>query len=57
MQTNLLKGRGEHGNILLIGPMNCEKIFMLKLLKTLFGDCLFENPSNDWTEKPTAILL
>ena len=29
------------------GPTNCAKTFMVKPLKSLFGDKLFENPSCD----------
>jgi len=43
----LTKGRGKHRNIILIGPANCAKTFMLKPLKTIFGESVFENPAHD----------
>ena len=48
--------------MMLIGRSNCGKTFMLKPLKCLFGEQVFENPSNDkfaWVgaESADVILL
>ena len=40
-------GRGKHRNILLVGPANSAKTFMLKPLKNIFKNYLFKNPAND----------
>ena len=60
----LTLGRGKFRNILLVGPTNCAKSFLLKTLKAIFNkaDKLFENPSNDkfaWVgaDKASIILL
>ena len=58
----LERGRGKFRNMMLIGRSNCGKTFMLKLLKCLFGERVFENPSNDkfaWVgaESADVILL
>jgi len=42
----LQKGRGKHRNIFISGPANCAKTFMLKPLRTIFNDKVFENPTN-----------
>ena len=45
---NLLKkGRGKHRNVLLIGPYDCAKTFLLKPLQVIFKGEIFENPSKD----------
>ena len=41
----LIKGRGKFRNILIIGPANCAKTFILKPLEKIFH--VFSNPSND----------
>lgn len=41
----LRKGRGKFRNLMLIGPTNCGKTFLLSPLQTLFS--AFSNPSND----------
>jgi len=41
----LLLGRGKFRNLMLIGPTNCAKTFLLKPLTKIFS--CFENPSND----------
>ena len=41
----LIKGRGKWRNVMIIGPTNCAKTFILKPLKLIFKS--FENPSND----------
>ena len=38
----LTKGRGKHRNLMIVGPANCGKTFILKLLTVLFKT--FENP-------------
>jgi len=43
----LTNGRAKNRNIILVGPANCAKTFMLKPLKTIFGDSVFENPAHD----------
>lgn len=40
-------GRGKFRNIMLTGRSNCAKTFMLKPLKEIFKDKVFENPSRD----------
>ena len=41
---NLLeKGRGKYRNLLIVGPANCGKTFMLKPLKEIFNT--FQNPA------------
>ena len=62
IRTTLIKGRRKYNNILLIGPTNCGKTFLLKPLKQVYKERLFENPSNDkfgWvgSDKATVILL
>lgn len=48
MRDLLLNGRAKHRNILIIGPANCAKTFMLKPLKEIFKhEKLFENPACD----------
>ena len=60
LRQTLLKGRGKKLNILIAGPANCGKTFMLSPLKDLF-QC-FCNPANDkyaWVgaEKSEIIFL
>jgi len=55
-------GRGKFRNIMIVGRSNCAKTFILKPLECLFGDRVFDNPSNDkyaWVgaEKADVILL
>jgi len=54
--------RGKYRNVLLVGSTNCAKTFLLKPLKQLYGEELFENPANDkfaWVgaDKARVILL
>ena len=42
----LAQGRGKLRNIMIYGQTNCAKTFMLKPLKCIFGDRLFDNPTN-----------
>ena len=47
---------------MIYGQTNCAKMFMLKRLKRIFGDRLFDNPANDkyaWVgaDKAEVILL
>ena len=39
------KGRGKFRNIIIIGPANCAKLFMLKPLQGIYK--VFSNPAND----------
>ena len=41
----LLKGRGKFRNIMIVGPANCAKTFMLQPLQLIFET--FSNPAND----------
>ena len=41
----LSKGRGKQRNVLIVGPPNCGKTFLLPLLEILYDT--FCNPSND----------
>ena len=43
----LVKGRGKFRNIMIYGPSNCAKTSMLRPLKSIFQDRLFDNPAND----------
>ena len=40
----LLKGRGKHRNLMIVGPANCGKTFMLNPLCSIFN--CFENPAS-----------
>jgi len=56
----LTKGRGKHRNLLIIGPANSGKTFLLKPLELIFN--CFVNPANDkyaWVgaEKSELILM
>ena len=58
----LIHGRGKNRNLIITGPANCAKTFMLKPLKLIFSDSIFENPANDkytWvgSEKAKVLLL
>ena len=58
----LIHGRGKNRNFIITGPDKCAKTFMLKLLKLIFSDSIFENPVNDkyaWvgSEKVKVLLL
>lgn len=62
MRDALIHGRGKFRNIILVGPANCAKTFMLKPLKPIFREKLFENPANDkfgWVgaDKASVIIL
>ena len=43
----LVNGRGKFRNLMIYGPSNCAKTFMLRPLKIIFQDRLFDNPAND----------
>ena len=46
--ANAMKcGRRKFTNIFITGRSNCAKTFLLKPLKAIFGNHLFENPTND----------
>ena len=47
MKSAMERGRKKFNNVMLIGKSNCAKTFLLKPLKDIFGDKLFENPSNN----------
>ena len=56
------KGRGKHRNIIITGPANCGKTFILKPLQIIFKNQIFQNPANDkygWlgADKAKVILL
>lgn len=58
----LTLGRGKFRNLMIYGRSNCAKTFILKPLKNIFGEKLFDNPANDkyaWVgaEKAQVILL
>jgi hypothetical protein len=60
MRDLLINGRGKFRNILIIGPANCAKTFLLLPLKSIFNT--FSNPANDkyaWlgAEKAELIFL
>ena len=55
-------GRSKNRNLIITGPANGAKTFMLKSLKLIFSDCIFENPANytyAWlgSEKSKVFLL
>ena len=41
----LIHGKGKNRNLIITGPANCAKTFMLKPLKLIFS--IFENTPND----------
>lgn len=60
--TLLEEGRGKHKNILLVGPRDCAKTFLLKPLQEIFKGEIFQNPAKDkygWigADKARVILL
>lgn len=62
IRENLIHSRGKFRNVILVGPSNGGKTFLLKPLKVIFNDRIFENPSNDkfgWVgaDKASVILL
>ena len=63
LRDSLEHGRGKFRNVILVGPANCGKTFMLKPLKCIFKESeIFENPSNDkfgWVgaEKASVLIL
>ena len=51
----LINGRGKFRNLMIIGPANCAKTFMLKPLELIYD--VFSNPANDkydWVGADTA---
>ncbi|CAB4037610.1 Hypothetical predicted protein, partial [Paramuricea clavata] len=57
-----LEGPGKFRNLMIYGQTNCAKTFILKPLKYIFDDRLFDNPANDkygWigADKAEVILL
>ena len=62
LRTALREGRGKFKNVMLVGRTNCAKTFILKPLKEIFKNKVFENPTNDkfgWVgaDKAEVILL
>ena len=60
IRDSIIKGRGKFRNIMIIGPANCGKTFLLKPLDTIYR--VFSNPANDkygWVgaDKGEVILL
>ena len=58
----LAQGRGKFRNVMIYGQTNCAKTFMLKPMKCIFDNRLFDNPANDkyaWVgaDKAEVILL
>lgn len=54
----MLKGRGKHRNIMIIGPANCGKTFLLQPLSTIFR--VFANPAENkyaWLEAVDAEII
>ena len=43
----MIHDRGKSRNLILNGPVNRAKNFLLKPLKSTFCDSIFENPVND----------
>ena len=42
----LIHGRCKNRNLIITGPVSCAKKFMLKPLKIVFSDSIFENSAN-----------
>jgi len=60
LRSLLIHGRGKHRNMIIVGPANCGKTFLLKPILKIFKT--FANPANDkyaWVgaEKAEAIFL
>ena len=58
MRELLTKGRGKFRNIMIVGPANCAKTFLLAPLQNIFRT--FSNPANDkyaWLGAETAELI
>ena len=58
MRDLLINGRGNFRNIMIIGPANCGKTFMLKSLELIYD--VFSNPANDkytWVGADTAEII
>ena len=45
VRTLLSKGRGKRRNVIIVGPANCGKTFLLRPLEIIFKT--FSNPAND----------
>ncbi len=54
MRELLEKGRGKHHNIMIVGPANCGKTFILNPLNDLFET--FTNPANTVPAMPGLVL-
>ena len=58
MRELLVKACGKYRNIMIVGPANCGKTFLLRPLQTLFDT--FSNPFNDkyaWLGAETAEMI
>ena len=58
MRDLLVKGRGKFRNIIIVGPANCAKTFLLSPLQEIFNT--FSNPANDkyaWLGAENAELI
>ena len=58
LRNLMIKGRGKHRNMMVIGPANCGKTFMFRPLSTLFN--VFSNPAEDkyaWLETVDAEII
>lgn len=56
----LLKGRGKFQNVLIVGPTNCAKTFILKPLSEIYKGKIFENPANHkfgWSGAESASII
>ena len=56
----LIHGKGKNRNLIITGPTNCAKAFMLKPLKHIFSDSIFESPANSkyaWARYEKAIMF
>ena len=45
VRTRLSKGRGKLRNVIIVGPVNCGKMFLLRPLEIIFKTS--SNPAND----------
>ena len=62
IKLSLQHGRGKFRNVMIVGPTNCAKTFILKPLATMYSDEIFENPANHrfgWVgaERASVIML
>ena len=58
MRDLIERGRGKFHNVLIVGPTNCGKTFLLKPLEIIF--CVFTNPANNmytWIDADQAQVI